>query len=186
MEVQEENPDVPKGLSSLITGTVIPVLLFLGLLWVGVKFLIPTVEYKEPAEVKTGPLTRFHEGVNTEWRIDYEFYIVREGHVLFVLSAKDKAAENIFHQKALVMWVPDRDQFVEQNHGSLYDRRGNAVGGGTVWPLDRLAVRLNDAGEAIVDPRNVQNMDAETKKVNDQYNVEEGSREVEPFFLRIP
>ena len=186
MESQEENRDVPKGFSSLITGTVIPVILFLSLLWVGIKFLNPTVEYKEPTEVKTSPLAQFHEGVNTGWRNDDEFYIVRTGRVLFVLSAKDKYVEKIFHQEAFVNWIPDRNQFVDQGRGSLYDRWGNAVGGPTMWTLDRLALRLNEGGEVIVDPRNVQNMDGETKPLNHQYRVEESVREVEPFFIRIP
>ncbi|MHB8483236.1 MAG: hypothetical protein ACYDBV_10985 [Nitrospiria bacterium] len=186
MEGQEENPDVPKGFSSLITGTVIPVILFLSLLWVGMKFLNPAVEYKEPTEVKTAPLAQFHEGINTGWRKDDEFYIVRTGRALFVLSAKDKYVEKIFHQEAFVNWIPDRDQFVEQIRGSLYDRFGNAVGGSTRWTLDRLAVRLNDAGEVVVDPRHVQNMDGETRQVNNQYRVEESVREVEPFIVKIP
>jgi hypothetical protein len=186
MQGQEENPDVPKGFSSLITGTVIPLVLFLAFLWVAAKFLIPTVDYKETTEVKTAPLASFREGVHSDWRKEDHFFIVKEGHVLFALSATDKYAEKIIHQTALLNWIPDRNQFVEPSWGSFYDRHGNPAGGPATLALDRLALRLNEMGEVIVDPGNVQNMDGEVRRVKDQYRVEESLREVEPFFLKTP
>lgn len=183
---EEENPDVPKGFSSLLTGTIIPVLLFLAFLWIGIKFLIPAVDYKELSEVKTVSFDRLHEGVNTDWRRDYEFFLVKEGHFLFALSARDKYAEKAIHQKSLVNWVPDRNQFVDQAWGSLYDQRGNAAGGPVTSALDRFALRLNEMGEVIVDPKRFQNMDGDVRHLNNQYWVEEPLRRVEPFIIKIP
>jgi hypothetical protein len=183
---EEENPDVPKGFSSLLTGTILPVLLFLALAWIGVKFLIPAVDYKEFTEVKTTSLDHLHEGVNTEWRRDYDFFLVREGHDLFALSARDKYSEKIIHQKGLVNWNSDRGQFIEQNWGSVYDPRGNPVGGPATWSLDRLALHLNEIGEVVVDPKNIQNMDGEVRSVNNWFTVDESLRRVDPFILKIP
>jgi len=183
---EEDNPDVPKGFSSLLTGSIIPILLFLALLWIGVRFLIPTVDYREATEVKTVSVDHLHEGVNTDWRRDYEFFLVQEGQFLFALSARDKYAEKLIHQKALVNWIPDRGQFVEQTWGSIYDTRGNPAGGPATWSLDRLALHLNEMGEVIVDPRNIQNMDGEVHHFNKRYFVDENLRRVEPFFLKIP
>jgi hypothetical protein len=183
---EEENPDVPKGFSSLVTGTIIPVLLFLAFLWIGIKFLVPVVDYKELSEVKTVSFDLLHEGVNTDWRRDYDFFLVREGHFLFALSARDKYAEKMIHQKSLVNWVSDRNQFVDQAWGTNYDERGNAVGGPAASALDRLALRLNEMREVVVDPKSIQNMDGEVRHVNNQYIVDESLRRVEPFIIKIP
>ncbi|MBI1824493.1 MAG: hypothetical protein HYR80_10330 [Nitrospirae bacterium] len=183
---EEENPDVPKGFSSLLTGTVFPVLLFLAFVWIGVKFLIPAVDYKELSEVKTVSIDQIQAGVNTAWRRDYDFFLVKEEHAIFALSARDKYAEKLIHQKALISWVPDRSQFVEQTWGSLYDLKGNAVGGPATWALDRLAVHLNEVREIIVDPKNVQNMDGEVRHLGNSYIVDETLRRVEHFVIKIP
>jgi hypothetical protein len=183
---EEVNPDIPKGFSSLITGTVLPVLLFLAAAWIGIRFLIPTVDYHELSEVRTVTPDSLREGVNTDWRRDHDFFLVRENHVVYAVSARDKYAEKLIHQRALVNWSPDRSEFVEQSWGSLYDQRGNATGGPATWALDRLALHLNETGEIIVDPKNIQNMDGDVRQINRKFGVDESIRQVEPYVIRFP
>ena len=175
-----------KGFHSWFLARLIPFLFLVMAVWVGVRFLLPTVDYHEPTEIRTAPVSSFAPGVDSRWSRDYEFFLVREGKGLFAVSARDKYTEKTFHQKALIHWRPETQQFVETGSGSLYDERGNAAGGPTRWPLDRLALRINDAGEVVVDPKNVQNMDGDVKKTGNIFGVEETIRETEPFVLRLP
>jgi len=181
---EEVNPDIPKGFSSLVTGTIIPVILFLALLWIGIKFLIPAVDYREISEVRTVTPDKLHDGVNTDWKKDYDFYLVKEGNVLFAVSARDKYAEKTLHQKSLINWNPDKKQFVDQAWGSVYDQEGNAIAGPTTWALDRFGLHTNEMGEVIVDPKIVQNVDGEVRRQPTGYRVEESARRVEPYFLK--
>lgn len=182
---QEPQSDV-KGVLSWLTITFIPVLFLLVGGWLAVRFLLPAVDYHEPSEVRTLRLEAITPGVHVQWLREGEFFLVREGNFIYVLSAKEKYADKYFHQKVLLNWNAERNLFVEQTWGSLYDKKGNPAGGPTLWTLDRLALRLNDAGEVMVDPKNIQDLDGEIRKTAKGSAVDEALREKEPFVLRVP
>lgn len=121
-----------------------------------VSFFFPRVIFQPPSVFRIGPPEAFlHSGdspdrygvifVDTRWKPEHRFFVVRERDRVYALSAR------CAHLGCTVNWFQDIRTFKCPCHGSEYRSNGTNFAGPAPRPLDRFRIELNADGQLVVD-----------------------------------
>lgn len=142
------------------------------------QFMFPNALYEPPTVFKIGSPGEFAVGLSEKYKKERRVWVARNERGLYVLVAICR------HLGCTPNWYDDKKRFQCPCHGSIYDITGNVLGGPAPRTLWRAAVSLDPVdGQIIVDFNHRQ--DPDPKSTDMGLVVEEGPREVEPFFLKV-
>lgn len=142
------------------------------------KYLVPNVLYEPSSIFKIGKPADYGVGVDTRLMKERQVWVVRNERGIYVLVGICR------HLGCTPNWFPDQQRFRCPCHGSIYDMQGNVRGGPAPRTLWRSGVSLDAVDGQIVVNFN-QRQDPDPKGTAEGLVVEESSREVSPFFLKI-
>ncbi len=127
------------GVSSLVASVVSSV-------YANFRYFFPKVLYEPPARFKAGFPEEYLSGsVSDRWVRDHRVWIVRQDNRLYALLA------TCTHLGCLTGYFPSEELFKRPCHGSNFSRAGDPVAGPAPVPLYRLALKLGDDGQIVVD-----------------------------------
>jgi cytochrome b6-f complex iron-sulfur subunit len=122
-----------------------------------VSFFFPRVRFQPPTTFRIGTpeafVTSTADGadaygvmlVDEQWKSRHRFFIVRERHRIYALSAR------CAHLGCTVNWFSELHIFKCPCHGSEYHSNGVNFAGPAPHPLDRFRIELNVDGQLVVD-----------------------------------
>ena len=142
------------------------------------RYLFPSVLYEPPTIFKIGLPEEYGVGVETRLKKERQIWVVRNERGLYVLIAICR------HLGCTPNWFSDQKLFRCPCHGSIYDTAGNVVGGPAPRTLWRAAISLDPVDGQIVVNFN-QRQDPDPKGTEEGLMVDEMSREVPPYFLKV-
>jgi cytochrome b6-f complex iron-sulfur subunit len=144
----------------------------------------PNVLYEKPAVFKIGKPSDYPIGISMEWALSEKWkrerriWVVRNKRGVYVMISICR------HLGCTPNWFQDRVRFLCPCHGSIYDIEGNVLGGPAPRTLWRTAIKIDQIdGQIVVDFNHRQ--DPDPKSTEKGLFVDEASREVEPFFLKV-
>ncbi len=142
------------------------------------RYMIPNVLYEPASIFKIGKPSDYGQGVDTRLTKERQIWVVRNQRGIYTLVSICR------HLGCTPNWFPDQQRFRCPCHGSIYDSEGNVRGGPAPRTLWRSGLSLDPAdGQLVVDFN--QRQDPDPKGTAEGLIVEEMSREVEPFFVKI-
>lgn len=142
------------------------------------RYMFPSVLYEPPTIFKIGLPSEYGMGVDTKLKKERQVWVVRNERGIYVLVAICR------HLGCTPNWFSDQKLFRCPCHGSIYDPHGNVVGGPAPRTLWRSAISLDPVdGQIVVDFNRRQ--DPDPVGTPEGLMVEELSREVEPYFLKV-
>ncbi|MFQ5580092.1 MAG: ubiquinol-cytochrome c reductase iron-sulfur subunit [Nitrospiria bacterium] len=142
------------------------------------RYIIPNILYEPPTIFKIGTPDSYGIGVDTKLKKERQIWVVRNERGIYVLISICR------HLGCTPNWFGDQKLFRCPCHGSIYDTRGNVVGGPAPRTLWRAAISLDPVDGQIVVNFNTR-QDPDPKGTAEGLMVEEMSREVEPYFLKV-
>ena len=142
------------------------------------RFYSPNVLYETQKVFKIGKLSEYPEGLSEKWKKERQIWVVRNERGLYVMISICR------HLGCTPNWFLDKNAFLCPCHGSIFSIEGNVLGGPSPRLLWRAAVKIDPTdGQIIVDFNNRQDIDPVSTE--NGLTVEEASREVDPFFLKV-
>lgn len=130
------------------------------------RFFFPKVLYEPPSEFKAGFPGQYQPGsVSDRWVKDHQVWIIREGERLYALLAV------CTHLGCLTGFFAGEGLFKCPCHGSNFSLEGDPVAGPAPVPLYRLALRVGEDGQIVVDKARRENRP--------------GKREQRPYVLEV-
>jgi cytochrome b6-f complex iron-sulfur subunit len=131
-----------------------------GGLYETVRFFSPTVVFHPPSIYRIGKIEDFLSVtaapdpfgviyVESRWKNDYRFFVVREAKRVYALYAR------CTHLGCTVNWFPGLGIFKCPCHGSEFHSNGKEFAGPAPRPLDRLKIGFDPEGFIVVDVRTV-------------------------------
>ncbi len=131
-----------------------------GAMYETVRFFAPSVVFHPPSLFRIGNIQDFLSVtgnpdpfgviyVETRWKNDHRFFVVREAKRIYALYAR------CTHLGCTVNWFPGLGIFKCPCHGSEFHSDGKEFAGPAPRPLDRLKITLDPEGYLIVDTRTV-------------------------------
>lgn len=142
------------------------------------RFYFPNVLYESPKIFKIGKPSDIPEGLTEKWKKERQIWVVRNERGIYVMVAICR------HLGCTPNWFDDKKKFLCPCHGSIYDIKGNVLGGPAPRTLWRAAIKLDPVdGQIIVDFNRRQ--DPNPISTENGLQVDEASREIEPFFIKI-
>jgi cytochrome b6-f complex iron-sulfur subunit len=142
------------------------------------RYMFPNVLYEPPTIFKIGRPEEFGMGVDARLQKERQIWVVRNPRGIYVLISICR------HLGCTPNWFGDQQRFRCPCHGSIYDITGNVTGGPAPRTLWRTAVSIDPVDGQIVVNFN-QRQDPDPKSTPDGLTVNEASREVPPFFLKV-
>lgn len=142
------------------------------------RFYFPNVLYESQKVFKIGKPEEFPEGLSEKWKKERQVWVARNNRGLYVMISICR------HLGCTPNWFTDQQKFRCPCHGSIYDIMGNVLGGPAPRTLWRAAIKLDPVdGQIIVNFNHRQ--DPDPLSTENGLQVDEASREVEPFFLKV-
>ena len=141
------------------------------------KFMFPTVLYEPPTVFKIGKVTDFGMGVDERLKKERQIWVVRNERGLYVLVSICR------HLGCTPNWFPDQQRFRCPCHGSIYDIFGNVRGGPAPRTLWRASVSTDPVDNQVI-VNFLSRQDPDPESTANGLMVEEGPREVVPFFIK--
>jgi cytochrome b6-f complex iron-sulfur subunit len=142
------------------------------------RYMFPNVLYEPPTIFKIGKPDEFGMGVDTRLKKDRQIWVVRNERGLYVLVSICR------HLGCTPNWFDDQQRFRCPCHGSIYDIYGNVKGGPAPRTLWRTAISIDPVDGQIV-VNFIQRQDPDPKSTPEGLVVNEPSREVPPYFLKV-
>lgn len=142
------------------------------------RYMFPSVLYEPPTVFKIGRAEDYGIGVDKKLKKDHQIWVVRNERGLYVLIAICR------HLGCTPNWFQDQQRFRCPCHGSIYDIFGNVLGGPAPRTLWRTALSIDPVDGQIV-ANFTHRQDPDPKSTEEGLVVDELSREVPPFFLKI-
>ncbi|VAX30327.1 Rieske (2Fe-2S) domain protein [hydrothermal vent metagenome] len=142
------------------------------------RYMLPSVLYEPPTIFKIGTPEEYGIGVDTKLKKERQIWVVRNERGLYVMIAICR------HLGCTPNFFQDQSLFRCPCHGSIYDTRGNVVGGPAPRTLWRAAVSLDPVDGQIVVSFNTR-QDPDPVGTPEGLMVEELGREIEPYFLKV-
>jgi len=142
------------------------------------RYMFPSVVYEPPTVFKIGKPDEYGIGVDTKLKKERQVWVVRNERGIYVLVAICR------HLGCTPNYFQDQHLFRCPCHGSIYDMRGNVVGGPAPRTLWRAALSIDPVDGQIV-VSFTKRQDPDPKGTPEGLMVEEMSREVEPYFLKV-
>jgi cytochrome b6-f complex iron-sulfur subunit len=128
-----------------------------------VRFFAPSVVFHPPSTYEIGTVDDFNGAgdpdahgvisVESKWKKDHRFFIVREPTRIYSLFAR------CTHLGCTVNWFPGLGIFKCPCHGSQFYSNGVNFAGPAPRPLDRLKIFANSRGNLVVDTSAVFDID---------------------------
>jgi len=142
------------------------------------RFYSPNVLYETQKVFKIGKLSDYPEGLSEKWKKERQIWVVRNERGLYVMISICR------HLGCTPNWFLDKNAFLCPCHGSIFSIEGNVLGGPSPRLLWRAAVKIDPTdGQIVVDFNHRQ--DPDPMSTEEGLRVDEVSREVEPFFLKV-
>lgn len=142
------------------------------------RYYFPNVLYESQTVFKIGKPEDYPLGLSEKWKKERQIWVVRNERGIYVMISICR------HLGCTPNWFQDKQVFLCPCHGSIYDIAGNVLGGPAPKLLWRTALKTDPIdGQIVVDFNRRQ--DPEPESTEKGLMVEEASREVEPFFLRV-
>jgi len=142
------------------------------------RFYSPNILYETQKVFKIGKLSDYPEGLSEKWKKERQIWVVRNERGLYVMISICR------HLGCTPNWFQDKNAFLCPCHGSIFSIEGNVLGGPSPRLLWRAAVKIDPTdGQIIVDFNHRQ--DPDPMSTEEGLRVDEASREVEPFFLKV-
>ena len=142
------------------------------------RFYSPNILYETQKVFKIGKLSDYPEGLSEKWKKERQIWVVRNERGLYVMISICR------HLGCTPNWFLDKNAFLCPCHGSIFSIEGNVLGGPSPRLLWRAAVKIDPTdGQIIVDFNHRQ--DPDPMSTEEGLRVDEASREVEPFFLKV-
>ena len=142
------------------------------------RFYSPNVLYETQKVFKIGKLSDYPEGLSEKWKKERQIWVVRNERGLYVMISICR------HLGCTPNWFQDKNAFLCPCHGSIFSIEGNVLGGPSPRLLWRAAVKIDPTdGQIVVDFNHRQ--DPDSMSTEQGLRVDEASREVEPFFLKV-
>ena len=142
------------------------------------RFYSPNVLYETQKVFKIGKLSEYPEGLSEKWKKERQIWVVRNERGLYVMISICR------HLGCTPNWFQDKNAFLCPCHGSIFSIEGNVLGGPSPRLLWRAAVKIDPTdGQIVVDFNHRQ--DPDPMSTEEGLRVDEASREVEPFFLKV-
>lgn len=142
------------------------------------RFYFPNVLYESQTVFKIGKPEDYPIGLSEKWKKERQIWVVRNERGIYVMISICR------HLGCTPNWFQDKQVFLCPCHGSIYDIAGNVLGGPAPKLLWRTAIKIDPIdGQIVIDFNHRQ--DPEPVSTEKGLMVEEASREVEPFFLRV-
>lgn len=142
------------------------------------RFYSPNVLYETQKVFKIGKLSDYQEGLSEKWKKERQVWVVRNERGLYVMISICR------HLGCTPNWFQDKNVFLCPCHGSIFSIEGNVLGGPSPRLLWRAAVKIDPTDEQIVVDFN-HRQDPDPMSTEQGLRVDEASREVEPFFLKV-
>ncbi len=142
------------------------------------RYMVPTIRYEPPTIFKIGKPEDYGVGVDNKLKKERQIWVVRNERGLYVMVAICR------HLGCTPNWFQDQGRFRCPCHGSIYDMMGNVVGGPAPRTLWRAGVSLDSVDGQIV-VNFTQRQDPDPKGTPEGLMVDERSREVPPFFIKL-
>lgn len=142
------------------------------------RYMFPSVLYEPATVFKIGRPEKFGMGVDTRLKKERQIWVVRNERGLYVLVSICR------HLGCTPNWFNDQLKFRCPCHGSIYDVFGNVLGGPAPRTLWRASLSVDPVdGQIVVSFKERQ--DPDPKSTPEGLVVEESSREVPPYFLKV-
>lgn len=142
------------------------------------RFYFPNVLYESQTVFKIGKPEDYPIGLSEKWKKERQIWVVRNERGIYVMISICR------HLGCTPNWFQDKQVFLCPCHGSIYDIAGNVLGGPAPKLLWRTAIKIDPIdGQIVIDFNHRQ--DPEPVSTEKGLMVEEASREVGPFFLRV-
>ena len=142
------------------------------------RFYSPNILYETQKVFKIGKLSDYPEGLSEKWKKERQIWVVRNERGLYVMISICR------HLGCTPNWFQDKNAFLCPCHGSIFSIEGNVLGGPSPRLLWRAAVKIDPTdGQIVVDFNHRQ--DPDPMSTEEGLRVDEASREVEPFFLKV-
>ena len=142
------------------------------------RFYSPNILYETQKVFKIGKLSDYPEGLSEKWKKERQIWVVRNERGLYVMISICR------HLGCTPNWFQDKNAFLCPCHGSIFSIEGNVLGGPSPRLLWRAAVKIDPTdGQIVVDFNHRQ--DPDPMSTEEGLRVDEVSREVEPFFLKV-
>jgi len=142
------------------------------------RFYSPNILYETQKVFKIGKLSDYPEGLSEKWKKERQIWVVRNERGLYVMISICR------HLGCTPNWFLDKNAFLCPCHGSIFSIEGNVLGGPSPRLLWRAAVKIDPTdGQIVVDFNHRQ--DPDPMSTEEGLRVDEASREVEPFFLKV-
>ena len=142
------------------------------------RFYSPNILYETQKVFKIGKLSDYPEGLSEKWKKERQIWVVRNERGLYVMISICR------HLGCTPNWFLDKNAFLCPCHGSIFSIEGNVLGGPSPRLLWRAAVKIDPTdGQIVVDFNHRQ--DPDPMSTEEALRVDEVSREVEPFFLKV-
>lgn len=111
-----------------------------------VRFMFPRVLFEPTPVFKAGKPSDYTDGeVSEKYKEEQRVWIIREGGKVYALLAI------CTHLGCTPRWLPLENKFKCPCHGTGFTKEGINFEGPAPRPLERLAVRLDDEGDLVVD-----------------------------------
>lgn len=142
------------------------------------RFYSPNVLYETQKVFKIGKPSEYQPGLSEKWKKERQVWVVRNESGIYVMISICR------HLGCTPNWFQDKQAFLCPCHGSIFSIEGNVLGGPSPRLLWRAAVKIDPTdGQIIVDFNHRQ--DPDPISTEQGLRVDEASREVEPFFLKV-
>lgn len=142
------------------------------------RFYSPNVLYETQKVFKIGKPSEYQPGLSEKWKKERQIWVVRNESGIYVMISICR------HLGCTPNWFQDKQAFLCPCHGSIFSIEGNVLGGPSPRLLWRAAVKIDPTdGQIIVDFNHRQ--DPDPISTEQGLRVDEASREVEPFFLKV-
>ena len=142
-QAKETPQEVLKVRRKLVTASV---LTFLGVdLLMFLRFFFPRALFEPKTSFVIGYPSDFSYGVDTRLQATARIWVVRNTEGLFAIYAR------CTHLGCTPDWKAGENKFKCPCHGSGYDNEGVNFEGPAPRPMDRADIRLNPAGQVVVD-----------------------------------
>lgn len=110
------------------------------------RFLFPNVLFEPKASFKAGKPDDYDVGVvDVRWKEKYNVWIVRTADTIYALLAV------CTHLGCTPSWLDNEQKFKCPCHGSGFYKTGINFEGPAPRPLERVAIRLEDDGQILID-----------------------------------
>ena len=142
------------------------------------RFYSPNVLYESQKVFKIGKPSEYPPGLSEKWKKERQVWVVRNESGIYVMISICR------HLGCTPNWFQDKQAFLCPCHGSIFSIEGNVLGGPSPRLLWRASVKIDPTdGQIIVDFNHRQ--DPDPISTEQGLRVDEASREVEPFFLKV-